>query len=424
MTNTANRHLLTKKKVLFIAPQPFLTDRGSPFRVRSTVTSLAELGFNVDLLVFPIGSDVELPGVSIKRSANLFGVKHIPIGPSWQKVILDSALFASAINLVKKNDYDAIHAVEEAGAVACLISKLKGIPFVFDMHSSMSEQLSLDKSLLRRAIAPLFAALERQCIRRASGVITVSDKLTQYSRKISAEVTAQTLNDLPLAEAASPSADAVLSLKNELGSSDKRLILYTGNFKEYQGIELLLDAYAVLCKNAPHLNTVLVLTGGGKEEQHTVTKLKAQAQSLGIIDNLIFSGQRPGEQMGVFMQAADILISPRLCGDNTPLKIYSYMKAKKPIVATRISSHTQVLDDSCAFLAEPNDIDLAQALITALTEDEELNQLRNSRISEAYRKVTEDYGTGQFLLKLNKIYQFCGSQITDFEPKLEGVVNS
>ena len=47
---------------------------------------------------------------------------------------------------------------------------------------------------------------------------------------------------------------------------------------------------------------------------------------------------------------ADVLVSPRSYGDNVPLKVFDYMAAGKPIVATDIKAHRAVLDRDCAVL--------------------------------------------------------------------------
>ena len=57
-------------RVLLISPQPFFQWRGSPLRVRFNAQALAELGYDVDLLVMPVGDDLALPGVTIHRAPN------------------------------------------------------------------------------------------------------------------------------------------------------------------------------------------------------------------------------------------------------------------------------------------------------------------------------------------------------------------
>ena len=47
-----------------------------------------------------------------------------------------------------------------------------------------------------------------------------------------------------------------------------------------------------------------------------------------------------------------MLVSPRSRGKNTPLKIYQYLRAGRPIVATDLLTHTQVLDATVAGLTD------------------------------------------------------------------------
>ena len=68
---------------------------------------------------------------------------------------------------------------------------------------------------------------------------------------------------------------------------------------------------------------------------------------------MVFTGQQPAREIPAFVQACDILVSPRIRGTNTPLKIYSYLRSGKPIVATDLLTHTQVLSDGVARLVAP-----------------------------------------------------------------------
>ena len=146
-------------KILFITPQPFFTHRGSPFRVRATVTALLSLGYEVDLLVLPFGEDLQLPGLRIFRSRTLPGVKSVSIGPSWRKLCLDTLMLFKAVQLSYKTKYTAVHGVEEGGIIATVLRTLRGTPYGFDMHSCMSEQLEHRKWVRSAALRSLFLSL-------------------------------------------------------------------------------------------------------------------------------------------------------------------------------------------------------------------------------------------------------------------------
>jgi glycosyltransferase involved in cell wall biosynthesis len=99
--------------------------------------------------------------------------------------------------------------------------------------------------------------------------------------------------------------------------------------------------------------------------------------------------------MALYLSAGDILVSPRSSGTNTPLKIYSYLRAGKPIVATRLLTHTQVLNDDVAVLTEPHPEAFAEGILTLMRDPDRARRLgRNARrLSEesySYERYVEN----------------------------------
>ena len=89
---------------------------------------------------------------------------------------------------------------------------------------------------------------------------------------------------------------------------------------------------------------------GGEPAQ--VDAARARAREPGAADVMVFTGQQPASEIPGFVQACDLLVSPRIRGTNTPLKIYSYLRSGKPIVATNLLTHTQVLTPEIAALVD------------------------------------------------------------------------
>jgi glycosyltransferase involved in cell wall biosynthesis len=121
---------------------------------------------------------------------------------------------------------------------------------------------------------------------------------------------------------------------------------------------------------------------------------------------VIFAGQRPAEEIPLFLDAADLLVSPRTSGTNTPLKIYQYLRSGRAIVATRLITHTQVLSDEVAILTEATPDAFARGILAGLQDQERARQigarakaLADTKYSyEAYLTRTRqacDYLTGQ-----------------------------
>jgi glycosyltransferase involved in cell wall biosynthesis len=107
----------------------------------------------------------------------------------------------------------------------------------------------------------------------------------------------------------------------------------------------------------------LVLAGGRPDQ---IAAAQRNAAAAGLAGATIFAGQRPAEEIPAFLDAADVLVSPRSLGTNTPLKIYQYLRSGRPIVATRLLTHTQVLDDDVAILAEPTAESFGAAILAAI----------------------------------------------------------
>jgi glycosyltransferase involved in cell wall biosynthesis len=126
------------------------------------------------------------------------------------------------------------------------------------------------------------------------------------------------------------------------------MVLYTGTFEAYQGLDLLFAAMSAVRAQCPDAHLVLA---GGQPDQ--VSRARRDAEEQGIGASTIFVGERPAEEIPAYLQAADVLVSPRSRGRNTPLKIYQYLRSGKPIVATNLLTHTQVLDATVAELTAP-----------------------------------------------------------------------
>jgi glycosyltransferase involved in cell wall biosynthesis len=111
-----------------------------------------------------------------------------------------------------------------------------------------------------------------------------------------------------------------------------------------------------------------LLLAGGHPAQ--VEAARAQAAAAGIAPATIFSGQRPAEEIPAYLDAADVLVSPRSLGTNTPLKIYQYLRSGRAIVATRLLTHTQVLTDDVSFLTEATPDAYGAGILAAIADPE------------------------------------------------------
>jgi glycosyltransferase involved in cell wall biosynthesis len=328
-----------------IAPEPFFEPRGTPFSEFHRIRALTALGHQVDLVTYPFGQDVRMPGLRVFRSLRPPFVRRVKIGPSLAKGPLDALLTLTAIRRAFAERYDAVHSHEEGGVIGAIIATALGVPHLYDMHSSLPQQLTNFAFSRSRLIRAAFLAIERFMIRRSRVVIVICPSLEDTVRTIEPRATTVLIENAPGSAEDEATAEQAAAVRRSLGLGAAPMILYTGTFEAYQGLDLLFDAMARVRARRGDARLVLA---GGKPDQ--IARAQAQARGSGIEEVAIFAGERPAGEIPAFLLAADVLVSPRSRGTNTPLKIYQYLRSGKPIVATRLLTHTQVLSDDTAFL--------------------------------------------------------------------------
>lgn len=338
-------------KVLLLAPQPFYQERGTPIATRMLALALCEAGHQVDMLTYHLGEDVDIPGLTIHRTARIPFIKKMPIGFSFGKLLCDILMFFKTISMLWKGSYDVLHAGEESIFFTLLIPR-GGRKIVYDMDSSMPDQL-IEKWSFLKILSPVMYGLERAAISRADIVLPVCDALADRVRKSAPGKDLTVLEDVAMN--LEPSGQPVDDLR-EILPDEAVIAMYVGNLEHYQGIDLLVDAMAAI-EDCEILHIVLI--GGSISD---IEHYRARTDTAGIAGRFTFLGPRPVADLMLYLEQADILISPRIKGVNTPMKVYSYMGAGRAIIATDIASHTQVLDDESAVLVAGEPVPFATGL--------------------------------------------------------------
>ena len=344
-----------------IAPEPFFEPRGTPFSEYHRIRALLELGHTVDLVTYPFGRDVSMPGLRVFRCLRPPFVHEVRIGPSLAKIPLDFALTLTAVRRAFSERYDVVHSHEEGSFIGVVLAALLRVPHLYDMHSSLPQQLTNFAFSQSKLLHAAFRWMERLVIRRSRAVIVICQHLEDTVREIEPRVPTVLIENAP-GSGDEPVAGSGAAVRSELRiPPDAPVVLYTGTFEAYQGLDLLFASARLVLDRRPDTRFVLA---GGRPDQ--VAAAKADAARAGLGDAVLFAGQRPAEEIPAFLDAADLLVSPRSSGTNTPLKIYQYLRSGRAIVATRLLTHTQVLDDTVAILTEPTPEGFAAGVLAGI----------------------------------------------------------
>lgn len=373
------------KRILIVAPQPFFSVRGTPINVRALTSDLSSFGYEVEILTLPFGTEVE--GLKISRVPRLPFFSKVPIGPSLAK---GSYLLSFCLAVWRRRKrFDLLHGVEEGAFAVGLVGLLAKVPYVVDVDSCMPTQLAASPIGRIPGLTALLSTIESFFLRRAAAAITVCSALSQKVKAVAPQTPLFQIEDFPLEDALTVDLEVLGRLRQRFAG--RRVALYTGNLEPYQGVELLIDSFREIQRS----DVTLVIVGGDPER---ITRLRKSVLGLSVE----LEGSRPTSEMASYMELADFLVSPRLQGENVPLKLYTYMAAGKPLVATRIASHTQVVDESSAFLGEPTKTGLRSALEIAFqASPDELTAKRD----KALTLVQEHYSREAFRAKVANAFQ-------------------
>lgn len=361
-------------KALVIAPQPFFSPRGTPMSVYYRTLVLAELGVEVDLLTYGQGEDVEIDGVRTVRIPAFRILGPVPVGPSLLKAFLDLFLFAWTLALLARNRYSFVHAHEESIFFSRYLKPLFGFKLLYDMHSSLPQQLTNFSFTRSRLLIGLFERLENSCLCVADAVVTISPALADYACQRMPDARRHFLIENSIFDEVrlknpAPHREALEQWGQEIPTS-RSVVAYAGTFESYQGLEILIEALAVLRRSRPE--AFLLMIGGSPTQ---VERYRELSRQCGLSGDALFTGSLPQPDTHRLLERADILASPRRTGTNTPLKLYAQLASGKPLVATRIPAHTQILTDEICFLAEPEPNSFADAMIEALSDAERCRQV-------------------------------------------------
>jgi len=365
-------------RILLLAPHPFFQQRGTPIAERALLEVLSAQGHSVDVLTFPEGEAVDIPGCTIYRTPLLPGVRNVRPGFSLKKLLYDALLFVRAAALARKGRYDVIHAVEESAFIGLVLGSLFRIPYVYDMDSSLPEQMIERYPMLGRLRRAL-GAMEGLAVRRATAILTVCKSVEEIAWGHAPERLIVRVEDTSILGMGGDEG-VVERIADRIGSAGGPIAMYVGNLEKYQGIDLLLEAFQRVSAEEPAANLVII---GGDEAR--IRHYNGLARRLGVGARVHFLGPRPLSQLGAYLRQADVLVSPRITGNNTPMKIYSYLDSGRPLVATRLPTHTQVLDDEIACLVDPTPADLAAGMLR-LFRDAELRTELARRAQERFQR--------------------------------------
>lgn len=249
------------------------------------------------------------------------------------------------------------------------------------------------QSLLRTRIAFIFfkvdSSLKKFVLRRVDAVVGVSGGILEFYRRwglVEGISRVEVVYSIPPL-AAPPTPGEVEALRQRLGLSDKRVVLYVGKLSWGKGVK---DLEAAAARVASVLSGVLfVFVGDGG--------LRPQGPHVRCLDRL------PNPEVLALYSVADVVVVPSLIPDALSRVILEALWAGRPVIGTRTGGTPElILDGKNGLLVEKHDPEgLARAIETVLRDD----ALRASLAAGARRHVEERFRPEESLDRLLAVYE-------------------
>ncbi len=230
-----------------------------------------------------------------------------------------------------------------------LVSRMFGIFSYFELPNDPYRGYSLESPGKRLIIE----VIDRLCVTLADRIVVLS----LWSKK-----RLHAMGDVPLAKIlVFPSGtDTELFTPRDPAACRRELNLdpsyyyvgFIGSFLEYQGIDTLIDVAPSILKKIP--TTRFLLVGDGPMRKSWENRARKQ----GVRDYFLFIGHVPYRQVPAYLGAMDVCVAPHHADTNqaSPVKLFDYMAAGRPIVASDIEVVREIIGDSrCAVLFNPED---------------------------------------------------------------------
>lgn len=281
--------------------------------------ALARRGHDVHVVTYHLGKRLTEPPFVVHRIGDIPSYRHTAPGPTWRKLArLDPLLVRLLRRLHGRIRFDVVHGHHYEGLLVASAARAR-VPIVYDAHTTLGAELPHYRiglpGWLKRGLG---ARLDRRLPGRADHVIAVSESIRQHLVAVGA-VAPERIHVIP------NGVDWQRFRVNGGTDPNRGTIIFTGNLAAYQGVELLIEAFASL-RARKHDARLLILTESSFEPYEKA------ARELGVRD-AIDVRDVPFEETPALLAAAAVAVSPRPRCDGIPQKLLNYMAAGTPIVA-------------------------------------------------------------------------------------------
>ncbi len=350
--------------------------KGAAIHVREVIRALAERGVKVELFALSLGGDPpdDLAGVPVHAYAD------DPIGPleDRERACL-AANDALRVALDRSGPFDLVYERYSMWSYAGMESaRERRVPGILEVNSPLIEEQAAHRELHDHAGAD---RASRRTFLAATAIVAVSRDVARYLEGF--PEAGGRVHVIP--NGVDPTRFAPDRVPTRPSSGLAFNIGFAGSLKPWHDLPLVLESFALFRKR--HSDAHLLVVGEGPERQ----RLEAETVRRGLDTAVTFVGSVAHEDVPGLLTSMDVAVAPYPADATyfSPLKVYEYMAAGRPIVASHVGQLAELLQDGVdALLVEPDD---AKALVTAFERLYANPELRSRLGSSARSHAVKDF---------------------------------
>jgi glycosyltransferase involved in cell wall biosynthesis/peptidoglycan/xylan/chitin deacetylase (PgdA/CDA1 family) len=370
----------TRKKICMVAYTPYEGDN----RVRRYAETLVKRGDQVDVIAISgthfDGQEKEVNGVRVYRVQHREHNERSKWTYAWR---LLSFLVRSSIALTrlhKRNRYDVIHIhnMPDFLVFAAWYPKLTGAKIILDIHDVVPELFANKfRTKFKSAYTGLLKAIERISANFVDHVI-VSNHLwheTVIARSVPAAKCSVLINHVD---------PEMFSRHTRTRTDGKFIVLFPGSFQWHQGLDIAIEAFALVKTKVPNAEFHLYGGAGGDME----VDLRRLVRRLDLDECIKFCGGVALDQMAQVIANADLGVVPKRAdsfgNEAYSTKIMEFMSQGVPVVVSRTKVDTFYFEEGVVHFFQSGD---SQAMARAMFDVINDHDLRESLIARGYEYV-------------------------------------
>ena len=277
------------------------------------------------------------------------------------------------ISLYREFTFDAIHIHDlPLSGTGLKLKKRFSVPLTVDLHENWPAYLRIathTRSIAGRILSPnnKWVRYEKAILPQADQIIVVVEEARErlISMGLDPDKVKVVSNTLNIRHAHIPPRKSINTIP---------LLFYAGGINYHRGLQTVIQALAETKKQKYRL----VVLGEGSYKNDLI----ALTRSLGLEDQVSFPGWKPYEEMLEWMGQADYALIPHLKSDHTdstiPHKLFQYMYAKLPVIASNCSPLERILRETQAGIIFPSDNHEKLAEILDSLQEKKIEEMRNN----------------------------------------------